>query len=115
MLAEGGNATDVGFVPQPGLLNRLAAGGWLIPASEAVVANIDECWSEDWKEYGTVDDTFYAAPLMASIKGYVWYSPTRVRGERLRDPDDARRAQRALRAPSPPRRTQAVVRRARVR
>ena len=39
VLAEGGNATDVAFVPQPGLMNRLAAGGWLIPASEAVEAN----------------------------------------------------------------------------
>lgn len=75
VLAEGGNAPDVGIVPQPGLLARLAEGGWLIPASEAVEANVDEFWSEDWKQYGTYDDTFYAAPLMASIKGYVWYSP----------------------------------------
>ena len=75
VLAEGGNAPDIGIVPQPGLLQRLAAGGWLIPASDAVVANIDEWWDPAWKEYGTVDGTVYAAPLMASIKGYVWYSP----------------------------------------
>lgn len=75
VLAEGGNAPDVGIVPQPGLLQRLADGGWLIPASEAVEANVDEWWSEDWKQYGTYEDTFYAAPLMASVKGYVWYSP----------------------------------------
>ncbi|WP_350347782.1 ABC transporter substrate-binding protein [Agromyces sp. G08B096] len=75
VLAEGGNAPDIGIVPQPGLLARLAQGGWLIPASEAVEANVDEFWSEDWKQYGTYDGTFYAAPLMASIKGYVWYSP----------------------------------------
>ena len=76
VLAEGGNAPDVGIIPQPGLLQRLADGGWLIPASEPVEANVDEWWSEDWKQYGTHDGTFYAAPLMASIKGYVWYSPT---------------------------------------
>jgi alpha-glucoside transport system substrate-binding protein len=76
VLAEGGNAPDIGIVPQPGLLGRLAEGGWLVPASEAVEANVDEFWSEDWKTYGTYDGTFYAAPLMASIKGYVWYSPT---------------------------------------
>ena len=75
VLAEGGNAPDIGIVPQPGLLARLAEGGWLIPASEAVEANVDEFWSEDWKTYGTYDGTFYAAPLMASIKGYIWYSP----------------------------------------
>ena len=75
VLAEGGNAPDVGIVPQPGLLNRLADGGWLIPASQPVVDNIDEWWDPIWKEYATVDGEVYAAPLMASIKGYVWYSP----------------------------------------
>ncbi|WP_127792372.1 ABC transporter substrate-binding protein [Agromyces sp. LHK192] len=75
VLAEGGNAPDIGIVPQPGLLGRLADGGWLIPASQAVEDHVDEFWSEDWKTYGTYDDTFYAAPLMASIKGYIWYSP----------------------------------------
>ena len=76
VLAEGGNAPDIGIVPQPGLLQRLAAGGWLIPASQAVEDNVDEFWSADWKVYGTADDTFYAAPLMASVKGYIWYSPS---------------------------------------
>ena len=76
VLAEGDNAPDVGIVPQPGLLARLATGGWLIPASEPIEANIDEFWSEDWKQYGTHEGTLYAAPLMASVKGYVWYSPT---------------------------------------
>ncbi|WP_353808680.1 ABC transporter substrate-binding protein [Agromyces sp. SYSU T00194] len=76
VLAEGGNAPDIGFVPQPGLVARLADGGWLIPASESVEANVDEWWTADWKAYGTVDDTFYGAPLMSSIKGYIWYSPS---------------------------------------
>jgi len=76
VLAEGGNAPDIGIIPQPGLLQRLAQAGFLEPAPEQVEQNTDEFWSEDWKGYGTVDDTFYAAPLMASIKGYVWYSPS---------------------------------------
>src|SRR5690606_35990201 len=78
VLAEGGNAPDIGIVPQPGLLARLAAGGWLIPASKAGEDNVDKWWSEDWKKYGTSDGTFYAAPLMASTKGYVWYSPSEI-------------------------------------
>jgi alpha-glucoside transport system substrate-binding protein len=76
VLAEAGNAPDIGIVPQPGLLARLAAGGWLKPAPEAVEANTDEFWGEDWKQYGSYDGTFYSAPLMASVKGFVWYSPT---------------------------------------
>ncbi|MGO4783229.1 ABC transporter substrate-binding protein [Cryobacterium sp. W22_MBD10_FK3] len=77
VLAEGGSAPDIGIIPQPGLFNKLADAGFLEPAPEAVEANVDEWWSEAWKGYGTGSDgTFYSAPLMASIKGYVWYSPT---------------------------------------
>jgi alpha-glucoside transport system substrate-binding protein len=74
--AEGGNAPDLAIFPQPGLLSRMVGDGYLVPASEAVEANADEGWSEDWKAYGTVDGEFYAAPLMASVKSFVWYSPS---------------------------------------
>ena len=32
--------------------------------------------TEDWKDYGTVDGKFYAPPLGANVKSFVWYSPT---------------------------------------
>ncbi len=73
---EGGNAPDLAVFPQPGLLQRVVGTGQVLPAPEAVEANVDEFWSEDWKKYGTVGTTFYAAPLMASVKGWVWYSPS---------------------------------------
>jgi len=75
-LAEGGNAPDVGIVPQPGLVQLLAQNGYLEPAPAEVEANMDEFWTEDWKGYGTVDGTFYGAPMLASVKGYIWYSPS---------------------------------------
>ncbi len=75
-LAEGGNPPDLGIFPQPGLFADIATGGFFVAAPEAVEANVDKFWSADWKAYGTVDGTFYGAPLMASIKGYVWYSPS---------------------------------------
>ena len=74
--AAAGDAPDLMIIPQPGLLQRLIADGYVKPAPESVEANVDEFWSESWKGYGTVDDTFYAAPLMASVKGWVWYSPS---------------------------------------
>jgi alpha-glucoside transport system substrate-binding protein len=40
-----------------------------------VEANVDEFFSESWKEYGSVDGTFYAAPLGANVKSFIWYSP----------------------------------------
>ncbi|QDB78041.1 carbohydrate ABC transporter substrate-binding protein [Georgenia wutianyii] len=74
--AEGGNAPDIAIFPQPGLLQRMVADGHLVPAPDTVEANADEGWSEDWKAYGTVDGEFYAAPLMSSVKSFVWYSPS---------------------------------------
>ncbi|MGC5171352.1 ABC transporter substrate-binding protein [Microbacterium sp. DT81.1] len=74
---NGGDAPDIAIVPQPGLLRTLVGTGEVVEAPEGVVANVDENWSEDWKAYGTVDDVFYAAPMLANIKGYVWYSPAK--------------------------------------
>jgi len=73
---EGGNPPDLAIIPQPGLLQRVVGTGAVVAAPADVEANVDEFWSEDWKNYGTVGTTFYAAPLMASVKGWVWYSPT---------------------------------------
>ena len=73
---DGGNPPDLAIIPQPGLLQRVVGTGAVLPAPDAVAANVDQFWSEDWKNYGTVGSTFYAAPLMASVKGWIWYSPT---------------------------------------
>ena len=74
---QGGNPPDLAIFPQPGLLADLASRDLVQPAPEGVAANVEEYWSEDWAGYGTVNDTLYGAPLMASIKGFVWYSPAK--------------------------------------
>jgi alpha-glucoside transport system substrate-binding protein len=74
--AEAGNPPDLAYIPQPGLLATLVGDGYVKPAPAAVSANADEFWGADWKNYGTVDGTFYAAPLGANVKSYVWYSPS---------------------------------------
>jgi len=74
--AQAGNPPDVAIIPQPGLLAQHARAGYLKPAPAEVEALVDENWSEDWKSYGTVDGTFYAAPMLASVKGYIWYVPS---------------------------------------
>ena len=75
--AQGGNPPDIAIFPQPGLLADFASRDFLKPAPEAVAANANEYWTEDWVNYGTVDGTFYGAPLMANVKGWIWYSPTK--------------------------------------
>jgi len=72
----GGNAPDIAFIPQPGLLAKLVSAGGPVAAPEAVTANVDKYWNPAWKTYGTVDGTFYAAPLGSNMKSFVWYSPS---------------------------------------
>ena len=69
----GGTAPDLAIFPQPGLLSSFSAD--LVPASDALVASVDANYTADWKNYGSVDGTLYAAPLGANVKSFVWYSP----------------------------------------
>lgn len=73
---QAGNAPDIAYIPQPGLLQTVVESGQVVAAPQPTADNVDEFFGEDWKGYGTVDDTFYAAPLGASVKSFVWYSPT---------------------------------------
>jgi alpha-glucoside transport system substrate-binding protein len=74
--AQAGDTPDLAIFPQPGLLGDLADRGYVQPAPEGVADNVSEYWSEDWAGYATVSDTLYGAPLMASVKGFIWYSPS---------------------------------------
>jgi len=75
--ARSGNPPDIAYIPQPGLLRSLVEDtGAVVAAPDTVAANVDEFFGEDWKSYGTVDGTFYAAPLGANVKSFVWYSPS---------------------------------------
>lgn len=71
----GGSAPDIAIVPQPGLLRSLIETGEVKEGTAEVEANVDEYWAPAWKEYGSLDGTFYAAPMLANLKGYVYYSP----------------------------------------
>jgi alpha-glucoside transport system substrate-binding protein len=47
----------------------------MVPAPQQVSDSVDANYTADWKVYGTVDGVFYAAPLGANVKSFVWYSP----------------------------------------
>jgi alpha-glucoside transport system substrate-binding protein len=72
---DGGNAPDLAFIPQPGLLKRFADAGKLKPAGADTKAMAEANYSPDWLKYSTVDGKFYGAPLGSNVKSYVWYSP----------------------------------------
>ncbi|MCH7231136.1 ABC transporter substrate-binding protein [Glycomyces sp. L485] len=71
---DGGNAPDIALFPQPGLMENFADD--LVPASDEVNSLATEGWSEDWLQYGTIDDTFYAPPNSGNAKSFIWYSPS---------------------------------------
>ena len=71
----GGNAPDLAWIPQPGLLAKLVEAGGPVAAPQAVADNVDKYFNPAWKSYGTVDGTFYAAPNSSNMKSFVWYSP----------------------------------------
>ncbi|MDR2382117.1 MAG: ABC transporter substrate-binding protein [Bifidobacteriaceae bacterium] len=73
---EAGAVADIVAFPQPGLLQQAVATGKVRPAPEAVAANVDKYWTASWRDYGSVDGALYAAPLGASVKSLVWYSPS---------------------------------------
>ena len=74
VLVEGGTAPDLAIFPQPGLFQNFAND--IVVPSDETLANIDEFWSDDWAGYGQIDGEQLGAPLMASVKGFVWYSPS---------------------------------------
>lgn len=72
---QGGNAPDLASIPQPGLLRQMVQSGKVAKPPAATVANVEKYWAPSWKTYGSVDGTFYAAPMSSNMKSLVWYSP----------------------------------------
>ncbi|WP_407548673.1 ABC transporter substrate-binding protein [Streptomyces sp. Pv4-95] len=72
---EGGNAPDVVMVPQVGVLRQFAKKGWLAPLSKEIGTTAGTNYAQVWKDYGTVDNTYYGLYFKASHKSTVWYSP----------------------------------------
>lgn len=72
---DGGNAPDIAFIPQPGLIQRFAASGKAKPVSADTKTMAEANYTADWLRYGSVDGTLYGAPLGSNVKSFVWYSP----------------------------------------
>jgi alpha-glucoside transport system substrate-binding protein len=71
---QGGTQPDLAIIPQPGLLQKMVQSGKVVKPPAQTVTN-ENAWDAVWKSYGSVDGTFYAAPMSANMKSLVWYSP----------------------------------------
>ena len=75
-----GNPPDVANFPQPGLLSTLVnTTGTLKPAPQQASDLVDQSFNPTWKQYGTVNDIFFAPPTDANVKSFVWYSPKKFK------------------------------------
>jgi alpha-glucoside transport system substrate-binding protein len=74
---KAGNAPDIAYIPQPGLLQTLVKDypGKVFAAGDLASKNVDTYYDPAWKTYGSVDGKFYAVPVGANVKSFVWYSP----------------------------------------
>ncbi|GAB3668562.1 ABC transporter substrate-binding protein [Streptomyces sparsus] len=72
---EGGNAPEVVMVPQVGVLQQFAEEDWLKPLSKKTEMAATNNFANVWKDYGTVDGTYYGLYFKAAHKSTVWYSP----------------------------------------
>lgn len=73
--AQQGNAPDLAIFEQPGLIKDLATRGYLKANAPTVETNVKNNFTPQWGSYTTVGSTNYASPLLATLKGWVWYSP----------------------------------------
>ncbi len=72
-----GNPPDVAVFPQPGLLQQIVeSSGAVKPLPDAVKANMQKYFPEDWIKYGTINDIVFGIPNNADFKSLVWYSPS---------------------------------------
>jgi alpha-glucoside transport system substrate-binding protein len=72
-----GNPPDVAALPQPGLLKGIVEDtGTLVPVPQFTADNVKKYYSEATVGFGTVNDIYFATPIDANVKSFVWYSPT---------------------------------------
>jgi len=73
--AQQGNPPDLAIFEQPGLINDLAKLGYVRELPATVKSSVDSTFPAQWVGYTTVGSVDYAAPLLAKLDGWVFYSP----------------------------------------
>jgi alpha-glucoside transport system substrate-binding protein len=73
--AQQNNAPDLAIFAQPGIVDDLASRGYLQPLPGSVMSNVTKNFPAAWSQYTTSGGSDYAAPLLASVNGWVFYSP----------------------------------------
>jgi alpha-glucoside transport system substrate-binding protein len=73
--AQQGNPPDLAIFEQPGLITDLASRGYIRKLPATVKSTADSTFPAQWLGYTSVKSVDYAAPLLAKLDGWVFYSP----------------------------------------
>jgi spermidine/putrescine-binding protein len=71
---EGGAPPNVALIPQPALMEQLAADGSIVPLGEDALASVQENYADTWLDLGTVDGEVYGVWFKAANKSTIWYN-----------------------------------------
>lgn len=74
--AQQGNAPDLAIFEQPGLIDDLATRGYIRKLPASVQSTVDKTFPAQWVGYTTVGGADYGTPLLSSLNGWVFYSPS---------------------------------------
>jgi alpha-glucoside transport system substrate-binding protein len=70
---ESGDMPDVTAVPQPGVMQRFARNGNLVPLWPEIIAKIENNYAPIWKDLGSYDGKVYGVFHRVNVKSLVWY------------------------------------------
>ena len=65
---------DVAMLPQPGLLQRYARAGAIVPLGDQLTTEVRSRYGSQWRRLATVDGELYGVWFKAANKSLVWYS-----------------------------------------
>lgn len=83
-----GDAPDVAFLPQPGLLRELAAAGELLPLDAPTQELVDVHYPTSFRELASYDGRAYGVWFKAANKSLVWYDVATFERLGVVPPDD---------------------------
>lgn len=85
---EAGNAPDLAYFPQPGLLNTIVTNypDAVVKANDLSNSNIKKYYATSIAEYGQVDGVQYGVPVGINVKSFVWYSPSMFKEKGYTEP-----------------------------
>ena len=83
-----GDPPELAMLPQPGLLQRYARAGEIVPLGDELAREVQSRYGSQWRQLATVDGQLYGVWFKAANKSLVWYSIGAFERAGVVPPDD---------------------------